>query len=160
VLTWIVENPVAVWLIAAIILGVIEMLSLDFFCLMLSFGCLAAMLTALAVDSWTVQVIVFAVVAILLLFLVRPIMLRRLRRNSPHAPTNVDRLIGQHVEVLEAVSDKTGLIRLEGDHWTARTVGDSAPIPTGHEAVVQRIEGATAIVSNEAPETEQDSTTL
>lgn len=146
VLTWIVENPFAVWLIAAIVLAVVEMLSLDFFCLMLAGGSFAATLTALATDSWTIQVLVFAVASVLLIFLVRPIIVRRLNRNAPQTLSNVDRLVGQRVEVLEDVSQVSGLVRLEGDHWTARTSTHDVVLPAGSTAVVQSIDGATAVV--------------
>lgn len=151
-LVWIAENPVAVWLIAAIVLGVIEMLSLDFFCLMLSVGCLAAMVVALAVDSWTIQVIVFAIVAILLIFLVRPIIVRRLHRNTPESLSNVDRLIGQRVDVLETVTENTGLVRLAGDHWSARIADRQGRLAPGQEGIVRSIDGATAVVSAVNPQ--------
>lgn len=146
VLTWIVENPFAVWLIAAIVLAVVEMLSLDFFCLMLAGGSFAATLTALVTESWTIQVLVFAVASVLLIFLVRPIIVRRLNRNTPQTLSNVDRLVGQRVEVLEDVSQVSGLIRLEGDHWTARTSAQDVVLPAGSTAVVRSIDGATAVV--------------
>ncbi|WP_129359645.1 MULTISPECIES: NfeD family protein [Micrococcaceae] len=146
VLTWIAENPFAVWLIAVIVLAVIEMLSLDFFCLMLSGGSLAATITALITHSWTIQVVVFAVASVLLIFVVRPIIVRRLGRNAPQSSSNVDRLLGQRVEVLETISNTSGLIRLEGDHWTARMVNHEGSIPAGSFAVVRSIAGATAMV--------------
>lgn len=146
-LAWIAENPVAVWLIAAIILGVVEMLSLDFFCLMLSVACLASMVVALAVDSWTIQVLVFAIVAILLIFLVRPIIVRKLHRNTPESLSNVDRLIGQRVDVLETVTENAGLVRLAGDHWSARIMGHRGHISPGQQGIVRSIDGATAVIS-------------
>ena len=53
-------------------------------------------------------------------------------------------LLGQEVEVVQAVTADGGLVRLEGDIWSARsTLGT---IPAGGKARVVEIDGATAIV--------------
>lgn len=145
---WFLETPWAAWLVVVLVLGVIEMFSLELVCLMLAGGALAAALTALATDSWAVQVLVFAIVSLLLLLLVRPSLLRGLNRNTPETRNNAEALIGRRVEILETVSGLNGLVRLDGDAWTARTVGHQA-LHTGSFARVVRIDGATAVVEDD-----------
>ena len=52
--------------------------------------------------------------------------------------------------VLEPVTQHSGLVRLEGDVWTARSSAGAA-LPEGREVFVHRIDGATAVVSDVAP---------
>ena len=58
--------------------------------------------------------------------------------------TNAKALRGKTVLVTEDVTAESGLVRLEGEIWTARTSG--APIPSGSYAQVETINGATAFV--------------
>ena len=94
--------------------------------------------------------LLFALVSVLLIFLIRPIALRRLNRSTPTTRSNTDRLIGLRCMALEPVSQHSGLVRLEGDIWTARTA-TAAALPEGSTAYVHRIEGATAVVADVAP---------
>lgn len=146
--TWIVENPWIFWLIVFVALLGIEMLTLDFIFLMLSGGALAALLLSFGSDNFVLQVVVFTVVALLLLFFVRPWALRRLRRHDRSTESNVDRLLGSTGTVLNPVDRSSGLVRLAGDTWSARTTDDQVLEP-GTEVVVHQIDGATAVVSLE-----------
>ena len=78
-----VTNPWIFWLIIMLALAAIEMLTLDFLFLMMSLAALVTAGVSLVVDSFTVQVVLFAVVSVLLIFVIRPIALRRL--NPVHA---------------------------------------------------------------------------
>jgi len=145
-----VNNPWIFWLIIMLALAAIEMLTLDFLFLMMSLAALVTAGVSLVVDSFTVQVVLFAVVSVLLIFVIRPIALRRLNRSTPTTRSNTDRLIGLPATVLEPVTQHSGLVRLEGDVWTARSSAGPA-LPEGREVFVHRIDGATAVVSDVAP---------
>jgi membrane protein implicated in regulation of membrane protease activity len=96
-------------------------------------------------EFW-VQVLVFCVVALLMILFVRPVALRHLNRGPVHLRTNVERLIGESAMTLEAVTDHSGMVKIGGDTWTARS-SDGSLIPPGRRVEVARIEGATAVVS-------------
>ncbi|MBD2761509.1 NfeD family protein [Kocuria sp. cx-455] len=147
-----VNNPWILWLIIMLVLAGIEMLTLDFLFLMMSMAALGAGVVSFFTPSFPLQVITFAVVAVLLIFLLRPVALRRLNRSTPSTRSNAERLVGLSCTVLEPVSEDTGLVRLEGDIWTARSA-ERATLETGTKAYVYRIDGATAIVSHTAPAT-------
>ena len=147
-----VTNPWLLWLIVMLALAAVEMLTLDFLFLMMSLAALVTAGVSLVLDDVTLQVVVFAVVSVLLIFLIRPLALRRLNRSTPSSRSNTERLIGQPCTVLEPVTGHSGLVRLEGDVWTARTA-DATPLPEGVDAHVHRIDGATAVVSAAAPST-------
>lgn len=134
------------WLGAALILGVIEMLTVDLLFLMLAGGATAAAIAgALGAPFW-LQLIVFAAVAAGLLVLVRPWALARLKANTPQARTNIEAHRGRIATVISDVSDRAGRVKLTGEVWTARTEEPGAVLPVGSRVSVVRIEGATAIV--------------
>ncbi|MDO4919483.1 NfeD family protein [Kocuria sp.] len=145
-----VNNPWILWLIVMLALAAVEMLTLDFLFLMMSLAALVTAGVSLVVDSVVLQVVLFAVVSVLLIFLIRPLALRRLNRSTPATRSNAERLVGLPCTVVEPVTRHTGLVRLEGDVWTARAL-DDAVLPEGATAHVHRIDGATAVVSNLAP---------
>lgn len=145
-----VDHPWIVWLILVLVLAGVEMLTLDFLFLMMSLAALVAGAVSLLTGSFPLQVLTFAVVSVLLIFLLRPLALRRLNRSTPTTRSNAERLVGLACTVLEPVGEHTGLVRLEGDTWTARTL-DGATLETGSRAYVHRIDGATAVVSDVVP---------
>ncbi len=76
--------------------------------------------------------------------ILRPPLLKRLNRSAGNTVTNAKALRGKTVLVTEDVTAESGLVRLEGEIWTARTSG--ALIPSGSYAQVETINGATAFV--------------
>ena len=134
------------WLVLILIFLVVEMLTLDFTFLMLSIGGLAGLGSDLIGAPIWLQIIIAAAVAAILVLLLRPPLLARLRRGEDPTPTNVAALIGLSGRVLSTVSFHGGEVKLaNGDTWTAR--GDSpAELEPGTVVRVSRIDGATAFV--------------
>ncbi|QOR72253.1 NfeD family protein [Ruania alkalisoli] len=142
------------WLGAALILGVVEMLTVDLLFLMLAGGAVAAAVAGLLGAPFLVQLLVAAVVAVLLLFGVRPWALAKLKSTTPDAKTGIDAQIGRTATVVADVTDRAGRVKLSGEVWTARNEQRGTVLPAGTDVVVVRIEGATAYVT--APETPVD----
>lgn len=134
------------WLVLIALFLVIEMLTLDFTFLMLSFGGLLGLVAGLLGLPWWAQLIVAAVAAAMFIFFLRPPLLHRLRRGEDPAKSNVDALKGLHGTALLDITQITGQVKLSnGDIWTARSA-DGSPIITGTRIAVVDISGATAIV--------------
>jgi membrane protein implicated in regulation of membrane protease activity len=139
------------WLIAAAVALIIEMLSLDFIFLPLSIAALAAAIAAFVGAPVLLQFVVFVLVAMVLLFAVRPIALRHLR-NTPQAVTNIDRMVGHRALVTDPVDHLGGRVKIGGEDWSARIDDvNAAPLTVGSYVYVTRIDGATAIVTTEQP---------
>lgn len=139
------------WLVLILVFVIIEMLSLDFVFLMLAIGSLGGLVSGLFGLPWWAQLAVAAVLSILLLFLIRPPLLRAMRRGGDPTRSNVDALLGQGGRVVQSFGGHdTGLVKLaNGEVWTSRLAGDGAAIPPlepGSRVIVQAIEGATAVV--------------
>jgi membrane protein implicated in regulation of membrane protease activity len=134
-----------IWLVVAVLLGVAEAFSLT-----ASLGVLgaAALVTAgfAAVGlPLVLQFVVFAVTATLGVVLVRPIALRHLQQPQL-ARFGVDALVGKRAYVVREVTDRDGLVRIDGEEWTARPFDESLVIPVGAAVDVMRISGTTAFV--------------
>ncbi|OLF14910.1 NfeD family protein [Actinophytocola xanthii] len=131
------------WLIGGIALISAEILSGDFFLLMVGVGALAGAGAEWASGNTLIAALVFAFVSIGLVTFARPWLKRRMHGALVH--TNVDALIGRRAVVVEPVDEHGGQVRLDGDVWTARTV-TSETISPGSSVTVVEIAGATAVV--------------
>jgi membrane protein implicated in regulation of membrane protease activity len=134
------------WLVLILVFLVIEMLTLDFTFLMLSIGGVAGLGSGLIGAPVWLQVIIAAVVAAVLILVLRPPLLKRLRRGEDPTPSNVAALIGLSGRVLSTVSAHGGQVKLSnGDTWTARP-DQRGELEPGTVVRVSRIDGATAYV--------------
>lgn len=150
---WLRETQWLAWVGGALVLGLIEVASLDLVFIMLSTGALAAALAAFLGASFPVQVIVFVLSSGLLLLVARPLALRKLKPAGAEQRTGTAAQVGRAAEVLEAVGARTGLVKLTGEHWTARSADPTRTFEVGETVRVVRIDGATALVDDpEAPE--------
>lgn len=133
------------WIILIALFLVIEMLSLDFMFLMLGIGGLAGLVSDLVGAPLWLQVVIAAVVGALLIFALRPPLLRRLHRGEDPTPSNVAALLGLPGFVVATVSSFGGQVKLtNGDIWTARS--ETGELSPGTPVLVARIDGATAYV--------------
>ncbi len=136
------------WLLAAVILAVGEMLTLSFFMAPFAAGALVAALVSGLGIGGLVPWAVFLVVSAVALVALRPLA-RAHRRTPPSLRTGTDALAGRRATVLERIanSEGVGTIRLDGEVWTARAYLDDEVIDAGAQVEVVEIRGATALVS-------------
>lgn len=110
-----------IWILAAAVLLIGEMLSLSFFLLPFAIGAIiAAIISFFGLDLvW--QIIVFFVVSIGALAALRPFA-RRITRKAKTAKVGVERLVGMQGVVVEGQS-QAGEFRVVvgGEPWNART---------------------------------------
>ena len=144
------DNGWLAWVAMALVLGAIEVASVDFVFSMLAGGALAGALAAAFGASFPVQVIVSVVVAAALLLMVRPVAKRYFTVPEGHGGIGVGAQVGRLAQVLETVSEHDGRVKLGGETWSARSQPGAAPMMPGQEVRVVSIQGATAIVSNVA----------
>ncbi|WP_077062205.1 NfeD family protein [Streptomyces sp. MP131-18] len=112
---------------------------------MLAAGAVAGALTAGVTDNVVIQVVVFAVVSTALILVVRPIA-RRSRVQPPALRSGPDALMGKSAVVLERVDAANGRIKLAGEVWSARALGEGDTYEPGSQVSVVEIDGATAVV--------------
>lgn len=132
------------WLIGGIALIAAEILSGDFFLLMVGVGALAGAGAEWIFENTLVSSAVFALVSIGLVTFARPWLKRRMHGELVH--TNADALIGRKAVAVSVVDAQGGQVRLGGDVWSARAFDDKQPIEPGSSVTVVEIAGATAVV--------------
>ncbi len=138
------------WFIAALVFGIAEVFTLDLTLLMLAGGALAAGGASLLGAPLWLSGVIALVVSALLLFALRPWLLRSLKaRGAVVEETNAAALVGQEAKAITPVTEDAGRVKLAGEVWSARTEDDAAEIAEGAEVTVLRIQGATAIVAPE-----------
>jgi membrane protein implicated in regulation of membrane protease activity len=135
-----------VWVVAAVLLAVGEILTPGLFFLgpvALGAG-IAAVSAAVGAPIW-LQLIVFAAVSAASLAVLRPLARRHL-----HMPaairTGTAALEGAQAVVLQRVDDRGGLVRIGGEEWSARAFMPEQVMEPGTRVEVMKIEGATALV--------------
>ncbi len=140
-----------VWLGIALLAALAEVASLNFVLLMFAGGALAAALADAVGAPLPVEVVVFAAVSAVLLFVARPPLLAWSHRTR-HQVTGVAALVGRRAEVVEEVDPRGGRVKLAGEVWSARAEGSGTVLPVGTQVTVTRIDGATAVVVGEPPQ--------
>lgn len=149
---WLRDSQWLWWVGAALAFGIVEMNTLDLIFLMLALGALVAGIAAGAGIPLVLQVLVFGVSAGLFVFALRPVALKYWNLEGKGANLGIEGNIGLTATVLHEVSDRSGLVKLRGEEWTARAELEGAHYPTGTLVTVVRIDGATAVVTEAPPE--------
>ena len=136
----------AVWLVAMIVLLIIEGIVPGLVSIWFAIGAFAAMISAILGAPLWLQVLWFFAVSILTLCLTRPFAKKYV--NSRATPTNADMLIGKECVVTEEIDNVlgTGAVTVGGKVWTARTEEPDGKAETGKVMTVAKIEGVKLIV--------------
>jgi membrane protein implicated in regulation of membrane protease activity len=138
------------WLIAAVVLAVAEVVNLSFFLFPFAIGAAGAALVSLAGGGTAIAVVVFAVLTAVSFGVVRPIARRHIR-TPPQIRTGTAALVGRTAIVLERIANDEGVgcVRLDGEVWTARSYDEDQTFEPGTRVHVMEIRGATALVTDE-----------
>ena len=134
-----------IWLIAAGVLAIAETLSLDLFLLMLAGAALATAGVAALGAPVALQVGVFAISALGLVAVVRPLAKRRLALPSTER-TGIEALKGRKAVVVRTVDQHGGRVKLAGEEWSAEAYDPTQVLQVGTTVQVMEIRGATAVV--------------
>ena len=134
---------IALWLILALVAGVVEILVPLFGFVFVAVAALVGAGAAAIGLAWPFQVVLFAVTLVLSLVLLRPLFTRKLGGRG--IPSRTEALIGRRGQLIEAVDPVvgTGRVNVGGEDWAARS---GMPIPVGAEVVVEGADGIVLVV--------------
>jgi membrane protein implicated in regulation of membrane protease activity len=133
------------WLIAAGVLGVAEMLTLTLVLGMLAVSAAAAAVAAGVGLPPEAQIAVFAVASVLLVGVARPVA-RRHGRTPAGLQTGTAALVGRRGIAVTDVDRHGGRVRIGGEVWSARSYDEHQVIASGTGVDIVQIDGATAVV--------------
>ena len=136
-----------IWLIAALALGIIEVVSGGTLVVgMVAIGSLAGAVTAAATDSTVLPWVVFAGTSAAMLIFVRPVAHKHLR-TPIGMRSGTAALVGSTAQVIQQVTASDGRIKLSGEIWSARSFDGETTFTEGESVQVLEIDGATALVA-------------
>ena len=135
-----------VWLVILIIAIAVEVLTMGLTSIWFAGGALVAVVATLVHAPIAVQIILFFVVSLLLLFFTRPVAVRYFNRDRVR--TNVESLIGRQAIVISDIDNIQGIgqVSVGGQQWSARSANDKVTIPAGAVVNVLSINGVKLIV--------------
>ena len=143
-----VISMTAVWLIAMIVLLIVEASVPGLVSIWFALGAFAAMLSSLLNAPLWLQLVWFALVSIASLWFTRPFVKKFV--NSRVTPTNLDMVLGKDCLVTEDIDNlrASGAVSVAGKEWTARMERDEETARKGETVRALRIEGVKLIVRN------------
>ena len=136
------------WLIVAGVCFVFEIFTVGFLIFWLAIGALIAMVASFFVDSVVIQTAIFVISSAILIFATRPFVKKFAKNDKDDVKTNAYSIIGKTGVVMQNIDslNSTGLIKVDGEVWSASTDKDVS-IPKGAEVKVKEIKGVKAIVT-------------
>lgn len=128
------------WVIAALVLFLIEIFTSGFAVLCLSIGALfGAVAAAFGWDVKT-QLLCFAIGSLIGFLAVRPLLLKYFFKKRSEVLTNAEALVGKKARVCEAITEiDGGRVAVDGDNWKAVSE-DGSPIAAGEWVTITKVE--------------------
>jgi membrane protein implicated in regulation of membrane protease activity len=134
-----------IWIAIAVFFAVIEAVTMGLTTIWFTIGGVAACVASIAGASVLVQVIVFLLVSIVLLYFTRPLAEKKLKIGTEK--TNVESLPGKTALVIEPITPyNTGQVKAQGQIWTAITDSEDSTLEKGTTVRILRVEGVKLVV--------------
>lgn len=137
---------VYVWLGVLVAAVILEIVTTQLVSVWFAVGALAAFLVSLAgVEEIWIQLVIFVIVSAVALAVTRPLVRKLVNKKTE--PTNADMVIGKIGVVTDKIDNvsETGLVKVGGSLWTARTV-DGSLIDVGEKVKILQISGVKLMV--------------
>lgn len=139
-------NMTIIWLVLLIVMIVIELATMGLTTIWFAGGSLVATIAAACSAPIWLQVTLFFVVSLVLLWFTRPIAVKYF--NKDRIRTNVEAMVGRQGVVTSEIDNLEGIgeVKIGGMEWTARTIMDGMKLPVGTVVIVCAVDGVKVIV--------------
>ena len=142
---FLLNNLPFVWLAVAVVMVIIEALTMGLATIWFALAALISMVLAFFHIPPVWQILIFLVISAILIIFTRPVAVKKLQVGK--IKTNAESLIGGKGRVTAPISaDQKGQVQEAGQIWTA-TASDGGDIAEGVHVRIERIEGVTLHVS-------------
>ena len=136
---YITQNLWLFWTVIMFICLILELSSGDFYVTCFAIGALVSILAAVVEAPFWLQVVVWAVCSVLSIQLIRPHLVKAIRKGADERKSNTDALSGQ--------IGGYGRVKLDGDDWKAEAPHSSHDIAVGtrirvvgHQSIILQVE--------------------
>lgn len=139
-------NMVVFWLAVLILMTIIELATMNLTTIWFAGGSLFAALAAAFTAPLWLQIALFFIVTLVLLWFTRPIAVKYF--NKDRIRTNIESMIGRQAIVTSEVDNLEGIgeVKIGGMEWTARTVQNGIKLSVGTVVIVRAVNGVKLIV--------------
>ncbi|PZG13152.1 activity regulator of membrane protease YbbK [Micromonospora craterilacus] len=136
------------WIVLGVVLAVAEIFTATLFLIMFAVGAFAAAGAAALGAPVAVQAVVFAAVSALSVLAARPVIRRHQQTaaESGDTPFGVEAIEGSTALVLERVDADKGMVKIDGELWSARAYDATQVLAPGERVQVIQVKGAVALV--------------
>lgn len=137
------------WLVVILLFITIEIATLELTFLMLAIGSVGGLIADFLGAPWWLQLVIAAILAVVLLFGIKPPLLRSLKQGGDPARSNVEALLGMGGRVVQTIGSTGGQVHLDnGETWTARLSPGvvTRVVEPGEHVLVAAVDGATVMV--------------
>lgn len=143
------EQMEIIWLALTAVLLIIEIVTQGLTTIWFAAGALFAFFAALLGMNQGIQIGVFVVVSVVLLFFTRPLAVKYL--NTKTIKTNTEALVGKTARVIVDINNlkSQGQVVINGLEWTARSSDDTVVFKIGDAVTIVGIEGVKLIVEGQ-----------
>ncbi len=135
-----------IWLIVLVVCICVELGTMGLTSIWFAGGSIPAIIAAAFGAPVWLQVILFLIVSLVLLFFTRPIAVKYF--NKDRIKTNAESLIGRTAIVISDINNLEGIgqVTVSGQEWSARSTQEDVNIPVGSVVTVCAINGVKLIV--------------
>ncbi len=139
-------SMIVIWLAVALVMLIIEALTVGLATIWFAAGALVALLAALLDFSIAVQIVLFLAVSICLLVFTRKIFVEKLKAGSEK--TNVDALVGEKGVVVSPIHPyEVGQVKVGGQVWSAVGKNPEETFAVDQLVKINAIEGVKLVVT-------------
>ena len=129
--------------IAGVLLVILEMATPAMFFLNLALACFLTALVSLYTTDFTILSVVWVISSLLLIFLFRPLMVRK--NHAEVSTTGMGRYVGAKAKVLEDINSQGGVVSVFDERWNAVS-SDGNSIAKGETVIIEKHENLTLYV--------------
>lgn len=141
-----------IWLIIAILFFILEMMGPSFLLFWVGIGALITMVSSIFIDNIIIEIGIFAVSSILLIFCTRPFAKKMTQKDT--TVTNANSCIGKQAIVTQEINPLKGIgqVKVETEIWSAKSSSDEI-IEKGELVTILEINGVKAVVQKSKEKT-------
>lgn len=135
------------WLIVALLFGIIEIVTVNFYTLWLAIAAVVVAILSVFGLGTAGQIIAFSVISLLLVLLSESVVRKVVFGNKGEFVTNVEAIKNQEGIVTFTINNQKGegVVKIRGTDWSARSALNEV-IEVGEHIIVERIEGVKVVV--------------